>query len=36
MRQVHPDNGGDELAASHAIVDIGKARQVLIDALKSH
>lgn len=36
MRQVHPDNGGDELAASHAIVDIGQARQVLIDALKSH
>ena len=36
MRRVHPDNGGDELAASHAIVDIGQARQVLIDALKSH
>ena len=28
--QVHPDHGGDEIAASKAIVDLGEARRILL------
>lgn len=33
LRRVHPDHGGDEVAASRAIRDITEARRVLIDSL---
>ena len=30
LMQVHPDHGGDEIAASKAIVDLGEARRILL------
>ena len=30
LMQVHPDHGGDEVAASKAIVDLGEARRILL------
>ena len=33
--QVHPDHGGDEIAASKAIVDLGEARRILFRAEES-
>ena len=30
LMQVHPDHGGDEIAASRAIVDLGEARRILL------
>ena len=30
LMDVHPDHGGDEIAASKAIVDLGEARRILL------
>lgn len=30
LMEVHPDHGGDEIAASKAIVDLGEARRILL------
>ena len=29
LRRAHPDHGGDEAAASKAIIDLGEARKIL-------
>ena len=30
LMEVHPDHGGDEIAASKAIVDLAEARRILL------